>query len=112
MSASEALNKRLFHGTGHYFSPGDSIDPINPGPSLHTPKEYDPTPRTYASSSMRDAQIYAHQAALSKEMLFAPVYEVGMQEPEMFAPELYNSTKPMTAKKIAGWGTWNFYGED
>ena len=114
MSASDALSKPLFHGTGHYFGPGETIDPLHPGPSARSGSAYDPTPRTYATTDMSIAKYYARQAMNNNETMFAPIYEVEMHEPEEYeyGLGLYNSTKPMIPKKIAGWSTWNDYGEE
>jgi|688.fasta_scaffold1425348_1 hypothetical protein len=110
MSASDHVNPRLFHGTGHYFGPGETIDPRSPGAN---PSRENPTiNKTYATSNMEYAQYYAKLEAWDKGMLFAPVYEVKMENPERFANELYSSTKPLVPKKIAGWGTWNQMNED
>ena len=66
----------FYHGTGHWFRPGEQVNPTD---TLHTVE-----PRAYATSSKSGAAIYASMAAAKERSgdksgqmsLFKPIYEV------------------------------------
>lgn len=83
MAAHDHLNQTLFHGTTHWFSPGDTVEPTD---TLHTLR-----PSAYATPHPEVAdQITGYRASKGKSratpgqgQLFGPVYEVEHQsEPQ------------------------------
>lgn len=127
MPAFEHLNTQLFHGTGHYFGAGETIDPqenSKNGNQLGMLVDGFPkiTPRVYLTDSYDKAHSWSSRAAQDNDMLFAPVYEVENQDSiKSAAKELeehgydenttnvpwvkgtYSSTESVKPKRIAGW---------
>ena len=124
MSASNAINKTLFHGTAYTFGEGETI---NPSDGAHFYDRYlkDSTPRVYLTSDLDEAKLYASHRVDAQRMLFGPIYEVDApdavsvsddidknshlfgQSPDMYKKaykDTYTSTSTtLTPKKIAGW---------
>jgi cephalosporin-C deacetylase-like acetyl esterase len=119
MSASDHIQPKLFHGTHHYFSEGDTI---NPSSDVHFYEHYtkDKTPRVYLTSSFDEAKGYAEHRVSGQQKLFGPIYEVDAPDATSVASALekfphlapyadaykttYTSTSTnLVPKKIAGW---------
>jgi hypothetical protein len=138
MPASDHLHPELFHGTGHFFGEGETINPPEAPASgklyYSRAAEYtnDFSPVVYMTSNKHIAENYATKKAYESGMLFAPIYSVehspdiinlaeeaerrhptppGKYEPhDTFSRETYVSKKPVKPKEIVGWGTNNFVG--
>lgn len=124
MSASEHVNRTLFHGTAHVFGEGETIDPqvnSNNGNMMGMYLENN-KPHAYVTSSKDSAERYAGIAADWHGTLFAPVYEVednpdihsavetlqkhGYDEKTTKHPNIrnmYYSEKSIKPKKVASW---------
>ncbi len=103
MAAKDNLNKNLFHGTSHFFSEGEIIDPE----MGRVPK----VKRAFASNDLSYSRDYASMAAKRKGMLFAPVYRVEPLDKEENLDELgwkkegvLSSKKGFEPKEIVDWG--------
>jgi hypothetical protein len=127
MSASDHVNRTLFHGTGHTFSEGETIDPQKNTKNgnqvgMLVDSSGKTKPRVYLTDSYDKAHNWSSRAAYDNDMLFAPVYEVEDQDSiKSAAKELeehgydenttkvpwvrgtYSSTEPVKPKRIAGW---------
>lgn len=119
MSASGHIQPRLFHGSHHYFSEGETIKPSELG--FHKAVFEDPTPRVYLSSSIDEAKKYASLRVESKHKLFGPIYEVDSPEAvpmledfkkqpqylqhykSMFTTTYSSTSNNLVPKKIVGW---------
>ena len=124
MSASDAINKTLFHGTHYVFGEGETFtDPGNP--SLHNTTFKDPTPRIYLTSDLEEAKDYARNRVEGQDKLFGPVYEVDAPDAVSVSDDIdknshlfkgfadvykepykntYTSTSTtLTPKKVAAW---------
>lgn len=76
MAASDSLNPQLFHGTGHWFKPGDVIHPGYDGSYFETPGAYATTSARIAkNASMRKRQT-EESSDFSQRSLFTPYFEV------------------------------------
>lgn len=99
MAASDNLNPRLFHGTSHWFKPGDIVEPrtrdeyYQPGAYVYNEKgEGDGNTKhtvddgigAYASTDVSDAERFAQQA-LERELTKAVQNSETYQYP-MFTP--------------------------
>lgn len=121
MAASDHLHPELFHGTGHFFGEGETIDP-QPNP-LHGHSAGrvldDASPAVYLTPSKSEATLYAEKAAKHKMQLFGPVYSVepssditslndslekSGKQSQSLANGIYISHKPVKPKEIVGWG--------
>jgi hypothetical protein len=118
MSASDHIQPKLFHGTAHYFSEGE---PINPSTGYHFYEHFfkDKTPRVYLTSSFDDAKEYAKNRVAGQQKLFGPIYEVDAPDATPMLDDLKSSaaepyrdaykttytskSSKLTPKKIAGW---------
>lgn len=79
MSASNSLNPQLFHGTTHWFKPGEIV---RAGRDVFYPED----PGAYATTSMNSAKIFARGRLEHEEVrdpsenkqlaLFAPIFPV------------------------------------
>lgn len=79
MAASDSLNPQLFHGTTHWFQPGDIV---KPGKDVFYPDD----PGSYATNKLDTAKAFAfsrlrgdtfRNPAENKQLeLFAPVFPV------------------------------------
>lgn len=126
MSASDHIQPKLFHGTAHYFAEGEKVEPSTKESNyLSAMLRMEPN-HVYVSSDLEESIGYASKAAQDEGMLFAPVYEVEGEDihhvPQLINEfehkqgrsygsgwkEIYKNTytsqKPMTPKKIVGWG--------
>lgn len=99
MAASDHINPRLFHGTGHYFAEGEMVEP-------RTQTMVPEGRHAFASSNLADARRYASMAAAEQGTLFAPVYEVEGEDAERHPHGLttYISKKGLKPKGIVAWG--------
>ena len=103
MPAHEHLSPTLFHGTAHFFSEGDIVEPRM---ETHAPQGK----HAFATSSPTDAQHFAGLSAKGSGQMFAPVYEVSPVDPEEKTRHPYGMTthiskKGFKPKKIVSWGT-------
>lgn len=124
MSASDHVNRTLFHGTGHTFSEGETIDPQEKSKNGNMMglmfDDYKPT--VYMTSNMHKAKRFAGTEARDKGLLFSQVYEVEDNPDIKFVPEelskigydeqttgqhwakdTYYSRGSVKPKKIAAW---------
>lgn len=104
MAASDHLEPKLFHGTGHWFAPGDIV---NPGADRKYPHG---DPGAYASTDFDDAAFFSNlkRQAGPQPALFAPVYEVEHltehSDPLNKLDETSRrDTKGFSVKKLAGY---------
>ncbi len=104
---------KLYHGTSHWFKPGDIVEPR---PDRH----YGGPDKAYAAGSKSVAGNFAHSATIGPLMdsalpnngvqgaLFAPVYEVSdhtgsATEPVVHGGSSVTSTKGFKVEKLAGY---------
>lgn len=97
MSASEHVNKTLFHGTGAVLGIGETI----------TPRSYSHSyggHYAFATTNPEEADSYAYRGMLSKGTMFGSIYEVEPIDPsedvESFVPSHTVSQKGFKVKKI------------
>jgi hypothetical protein len=104
--------EKLYHGTSHWFKPGDTVEPR---PDRH----YGGPDKAYASGDRAVAGNFAHSSVVGPLMnsnlpkkgvqgaLFAPVYEVSdhtgsATEPPVHGGKSVVSTKGFKVEKLAG----------
>jgi len=124
-STKTPSDTQLYHGTDHFFKPGETVNGDNAG-SISASQTVDPSWKTaknvYSTSSLDEAKNYAAQKATSR---FAPVYEVnnntshsayGLLEGDPLLGRSgwrgkYKNTnisqQPLQPGRIVGWGESN-----
>ena len=99
MSASDAINKTLFHGTAHIFKEGEKVEPRS---TTH------PLEGTYAfaTTELSDARNWAAKAAQRAGVPAGPVYRVespdAMRHP--LGMTIHVSRSGFTPTEIVAWG--------
>lgn len=128
MAASDNLNEKLFHGTAHWFQPGDVISPgttdayYNRDVLAGGRRNRHKGVAAYASTSLDVAKIHATNKLINNEVdesltgksvqtaLFAPVFEVEHltkhADPAKVItnPTVRRDTKGFRVKGLAGYG--------
>jgi hypothetical protein len=102
MAAADNLNKRLFHGTGHFFAEGEIIEPRSTTSGMEGNV-------AFATTEPIDAAHYAGLAARSRGAMFAPVYEVeplegGHTQRHPHGLTIQVSRTGYKPKGVVGWG--------
>lgn len=102
MAAKDNLNKRLFHGTGHFFAEGEIVEPRSTTHGVEGNV-------AFATTEPIDASYYASLAAKKEGTLFAPVYEVeplegGDTQRHPHGISIQVSKAGYKPKRIVGWG--------
>ena len=101
MPAHEHLSPKLFHGSAHMFTPGDTVNPV-PKSEWHHEMfgSY-----AYATNNDLSAKSYAGQKAQEQGQLFAPVYEVEPVDPTEHTEYPGNNGANASPKEFAERGT-------
>lgn len=118
MSASDHIQPKLFHGSAHYFSEGETISPSD-DVHFYDYRFGDKTPRVYLTSSFDEAKEYAENRVAGQQKLFGPIYEVDAPDATPMVDDLKSSelapyrdsykntytskSTNLIPKKIAGW---------
>ena len=126
MAASDHLAPRLFHGSTHWFKPGEVIEPRTDLPYNEYEGEYDEdekragygTSGAYATTSLDNAKWFSGMRLFRNNLkekqgsLFAPVYEVKHlsehSDPlNKLDAQNRRDTSGFKPVRIAGYSNWN-----
>jgi hypothetical protein len=107
MPNAEHLNKQLFHGTSHWFSKGDTVDP-----TLDFHATFPGEKAAYASDDLTIAKEHAVPRG-DNDRLFYPVFPVEpMADNSDARKNIYRSTKGFKVTgNPAGYTTWKDHEE-
>lgn len=113
MAASDHLEPKLFHGTGHWFAPGEIVEP-------RRDNAYGDGGGAYATTDIEVAHAYAkgkavgsiHDDELHQMALFAPIYEVEhlskhSDPSRTLGRNIRRDTKGFRPVRIVGYANWN-----
>lgn len=119
MAASDHLEPKLFHGTGHWFAPGEIVEPGR----RDIYRSYKRKAGAYATTDMEGAKSYAWRQAMGASTpdskphqfaLFAPVYEVEHMSEHSDPLNIFRGKKDVRRDevgfrpvRIAGYANWN-----
>lgn len=129
MSASDHLEPKLFHGSTHWFTPGETIEPrtdlpyndVDAGDDFYSADERAKgfgVSGAYATVNYATARGYSSRKLFRSNLkegqgsLFAPVYEVGhlsehSDPSNVLGDENRRDLKGFHPKRIAGYAHWN-----